>query len=101
MSKRNSWKAFVAAILAVAIGALVLKAGEPSTTAKQSEKGFSEQLLEIATQYQPWGRIVEQPKFAPVMCAAPPPPAISMPRVSESDDKSTHGRKLYHLFAKD
>jgi hypothetical protein len=24
-----------------------------------------------------------------------------MPKVSASDDKSTHGRKLYHLFAKD
>jgi hypothetical protein len=51
-----------------------------------------------ALSYSRFRRIDDSDRFAPYDCEAPPPPA---PRASASRDESTHGRKLYFLFAKD
>jgi hypothetical protein len=61
---------------------------------------FSKRLLEIAGAYKKYAA-VDAPgvmKWAPTRCVAP----FRLPRqpqLSESDDESAHGRKLYFLFA--
>ncbi|MCK6471859.1 MAG: hypothetical protein L6R28_08940 [Planctomycetes bacterium] len=66
---------------------------------KQSEvPDFKPRLLEIAKAYQGYGRVDDQLRWAPSLCRSSPP---STPALSASDDKDSHGRKLYYLFAAD
>jgi hypothetical protein len=58
---------------------------------------FEEQVLEIAATYTAWGRVDDELRWAPWLCRAPYP---GIARPSKSDDESTHGRKLYSVFAK-
>jgi hypothetical protein len=58
---------------------------------------FEERLLEIAKTYRGWGKVVDTARVAPRLCAVPPVRA----RRSRSDDRATHGTKLYFLYAKD
>lgn len=51
-----------------------------------------------ATGYLSYGRVDEQARRAPTACEAPTPAG---PRMSQSRDPETHGRKLYYLYAKD
>lgn len=67
-------------------------------TAPVNDSAFHEKLLEIAGKYETFGRVDDLARFAPWLCRNPPP---SVARVSESKDTSTHGQKLYFLFAKD
>jgi hypothetical protein len=60
--------------------------------------GPDPRLADVARSYAAYGRVDDGDRFAPVDCDAPPPPT---PRISTSRDGSTHGRKLYFLFAKD
>jgi hypothetical protein len=53
-------------------------------------------LEEIARQYQSWGRVDGGLGFAPTDCLADGGHA----RLSASDDASTHGGKLYFVYAK-
>jgi len=46
-------------------------------------------------QYRSFGQFDDASRWAPMDCEAPPP------HLSRSRDAETHGRKLYHLFAKD
>lgn len=55
-------------------------------------------LLEIAGAYEPYGRVDDELRWAPGLCRQPMP---SRPRLSDSADLDTHGRKLYYLFAAD
>lgn len=55
-------------------------------------------LQEIAAHYTTWGRVDDQMRWAPALCTMPQP---SRARISASGDESTHGRKLYTLYAKD
>jgi hypothetical protein len=55
-------------------------------------------ILAVAQTYASYGRVDEQRRWAPTDCMAPMP---DPPRVSQSRDPETHGRKLYYLFAKD
>lgn len=57
---------------------------------------FHKTLLDIAAKYKSYGKVDDMAKWAPWLCAAPPPPKA---RLSESKDSDTHGRKLYFLFA--
>jgi hypothetical protein len=58
---------------------------------------FDEQVLAIAAQYASWGRVDDELRWAPFLCRQPLP---GITRPSESDDGTTHGKKLYSVFAK-
>jgi hypothetical protein len=55
-------------------------------------------LRAIASGYTSWGRVDDQMRWAPTLCAMPRP---ARARISASKDTSTHGRKLYTLYARD
>jgi hypothetical protein len=55
-------------------------------------------LLRAAHSYRGYGRVDDDLRVALSDCRAPAPPR---PRLSASGDLSTHGKKLYTLFAKD
>ena len=55
-------------------------------------------LRAIAGGYTTWGRVDDQMRWAPTLCAMPRP---ARARISASKDTGTHGRKLYTLYAKD
>lgn len=54
-------------------------------------------LLEIAGEYQHYGIVDTKFSWVQTLCRIYQPPA----RFSESDDKATHGGKIYLLYAKD
>jgi hypothetical protein len=58
---------------------------------------FAAQALTYAGQYLAWGRVDDELRWAPGLCRLPRP---GLARPSESDDATTHGRKLYSVFAK-
>lgn len=58
---------------------------------------FAAQALAYADQYLAWGRVDDELRWAPGLCRIPRP---GIARASESDDATTHGRKLYSVFAK-
>jgi hypothetical protein len=51
----------------------------------------------IAADYQAWGRVDDELRWAPFLCRLPQP---GRAHVSESTDPSTHGQKLYSVFAR-
>jgi hypothetical protein len=55
-------------------------------------------LLEIAREYKSYVRVSDSAGWAPVLCEAPAPSGVLE---SASKDASTHGKKLYFLFARD
>jgi hypothetical protein len=59
---------------------------------------FQAELLRIAAEYPAYGRVDDLARWAPELCMLPPP---SRAWLSESSDATTHGSKLYFLFAKD
>jgi hypothetical protein len=58
---------------------------------------FESQVLAIAAEYQAWGRVDDELRWAPFLCRQPEP---GIARPSKSDDSETHGQKLYSVFAK-
>jgi hypothetical protein len=65
---------------------------------KSSTEKFQPRLLEIARDYTSFGRVDDQYRWAPHLCRTPSPAAV---RFSASKETTTHGQKLYSLFAKD
>jgi hypothetical protein len=58
---------------------------------------FHEGLLWIAQTYRSFGQVDDRMGWAPALCAGPAlPPEL---RLSDSKDASTHGQKLYAMFA--
>ncbi len=57
---------------------------------------FHARLLQIAREYKDYGQVNKQLRIAPTLCKAPfiPPPFLS-----SSKDESTHGKKVYYLYA--
>jgi hypothetical protein len=55
-------------------------------------------LLGVAANYNQYERADGRKRMAPVLCAAPSPPMADR-RLSRSEDESTHGKKLYTLYA--
>ena len=55
-------------------------------------------FLAVAKNYEQWGRVDDDLRWAPDLCRGPMP---ATPHFSNSDDASTHGKKLYSLFAAD
>ena len=52
----------------------------------------------VAADYESFGKVDDLRRWAPELCTLPPPPE---PRPSAAPSTSPHGRKLYHLYAKD
>jgi hypothetical protein len=59
---------------------------------------WHETVLAIAKAYPTWGRVDDEARWAPGLCRMPQP---AQARISESEDSSTHGRKLYTVYAMD
>jgi hypothetical protein len=72
-------------------------ADEP-VTAVVNDPQFHSRLLKIAEVYTAYGRVDDEFRWAPWFCRMPDP---SQPRFSQSADETTHGRKLYSVFARD
>jgi hypothetical protein len=82
----------------MAVGLLVLGGCSPGDDPKaEDEQPFHRELLQVAKEYEDWGRVDDDMRFAPQYCAMPNP---SQAYVSRSTDADTHGQKLYSLFAK-
>jgi len=58
---------------------------------------FEEQTLAIAADYLSWGRVDDELRWAPGLCRQPLP---GVAHQSTSNDPTTHGQKLYSVFAK-
>jgi hypothetical protein len=71
--------------------------GATDAAADHAPLAFEQQILDIAAAYTAWGRVDDELRWAPWLCRAPSP---GIARASQSDDESTHGRKLYSVFAK-
>lgn len=82
------------------------EAGKANEEAKQendlpvNDKKFHERLLAIAAEYRKYGRVDADLRAALLDCRAPSRHE-GLPRISNSGDESTHGRKVYYLYAKD
>jgi hypothetical protein len=59
---------------------------------------FDAQVLEVVRNYESYGRLDGQYRWAPAFCSAPRDPR---PSFSASPDAETHGQKLYSLFVKE
>jgi hypothetical protein len=60
---------------------------------------FEDDVLAAVTAFKAWPRLTRTPQWAPTLCSAPPPSAFAKAHISASGDESTHGKKLYHLYA--
>jgi hypothetical protein len=74
------------------------KNDEQSRTDSPRPGGFDSRVLEVARNYESYGRLDGQYRWAPVFCSAPRDPR---PSFSASPDAETHGQKLYSLFVKE
>jgi len=73
-------------------------AGIAIASSSSSDPAFHKELKQFAAEYKKWGRVDDEARWAPELCRMPLPPKTY---VSKSEDETTHGRKLYSLFAKD
>jgi hypothetical protein len=62
-----------------------------------AQRILEKQLLKIGESYADWERVSDQANWAPELCTYVPPAG---PQSSESTDESTHGQKLYFLYAR-
>jgi hypothetical protein len=58
---------------------------------------FEDQVRAIADEYISWGRVDDEMRWAPGLCRLPYP---GVAHQSTSNDSTSHGQKLYSLFAK-
>jgi hypothetical protein len=72
--------------------------GTDASTQPADTRRFEPLMREIAAGYERWGRVDDEARWAPFLCRMPSP---GSDRLSASDDKRTHGRKIYALYAKD
>ena len=72
---------------------------EPATPAFVNDERFHAALIEAGANYaQDYGNLDDVMRWAPGLCRRPPSATI---RESASTDETTHGKKLYWLYAKD
>ena len=86
--------AFVLVALLV-IPSLCWSVTDPGTSPKSN--AWEKELKDIAKNYTTFGRVDQLVRFGPEDCRMPPAPTA---RMSLSKDDSTHGQKLYTVFAK-
>ena len=70
----------------------LLQAGPPAAPGP-----FDAQLKAAAAEYQSWGRVDDELRWAPFLCRQPFP---GVARASASADGATHGQKIYSVFAR-
>ncbi len=59
---------------------------------------WADEVRSVVALYEGWGRVDDEARWAPGLCRMP---RAAEAHVSESDDASTHGQKLYTLYAMD
>jgi hypothetical protein len=81
------------------LGALAPQPTGPQTAvvAPAETARFAPQVLAAVREYKSFRRVSDVPHWSPLSCRAPPGPGAL---VSASEDAQSHGRKLYHLFAR-
>lgn len=72
--------------------------GSSINETEMNDPKFHKQLLEIAANYESYGKVDDIMRWVPTLCMLQPPPKAQL---SKSKDTSTHGQKLYYLYAKD
>jgi len=85
------------ALVSVALFGVAQSAPRGDDPKSPAEK-FHPRLLEIAQTYEAFGRVDDEARWAPYYCRRPNPATA---RFSASRETTTHGQKLYSLFAKD
>jgi hypothetical protein len=77
------------------------QSADPATSSAANAT-FEDQLLAIARDYPQVGRVDgADPRWSPQYCEAPRVLNEGQLRMSASKDSSTHGQKLYYLYARD
>ncbi|MDB4694952.1 cytochrome P460 family protein [Rubripirellula sp.] len=61
---------------------------------------FAGRLMEIAAEYRQYGRMEQKMHWSPRLCFLPQEPPANRGEISASDSDTTHGKKLYFLFAR-
>jgi len=59
---------------------------------------WTDDVRSVVALYESWGRVDDEARWAPWLCRMP---RAASARISESDDPTTHGHKLYTLYAMD
>lgn len=111
-------------VLSISIAALLVQctglesranpeqAKQAAVTKYVNDPAFHKAILTATTNYKRWGKLDTQLRLAPVACLPAlgmgPRPGLPLPldaktkpKMSESGDGSTHGRKLYYLYIQD
>lgn len=69
----------------------------PPDPVSEHDRRWRAEVLGIAKDYERFGRVDHEARWAPELCRMPLDPKA---RMSRSDDAGNHGRKLYSVFAK-
>jgi hypothetical protein len=88
----------VVVVAAIALFASVRWMAADSWSVSTPEKPFQKALLKAAAEYERWQPADDAMRWAPASCWAPRPGPTAF---SASADWSTHGQKLYALFARE
>lgn len=59
---------------------------------------WSEDVLAVAQSFHQWGHLEDEARWAPYLCAVPPPAPA---RISAAEESAEHARKLYVVSALD
>jgi hypothetical protein len=88
---------FGTAALFAATATIHSEPNDSSGSAPTKDKKFQEKVKAAAAAYILFGRVDDETRWAPELCRQPLP---GQARFSRSSDETTHGQKLYSLFAK-
>ena len=86
------------AIASFALVSLACSRSAPVGEVPAIDEAFRGRLEAAAKGHRAMGRVDDLARWAPELCMAPPPPSA---RFSASADASTHGSKIYSVYAKD
>ena len=87
------------ALITIALVGCGSHKAEPEKPTRPGPDDPAATIRAVASAYAKWGRVDEQPRQAPQLCAAPAPPPSGL-RVSAATE-GPHGTKLYYLYAND
>lgn len=98
----NKTHCLAAALLLLALVNPYALGADEKLTEAANDPAFHKALLKAAAEYKNYGEVDENFQVAPFLCAAPSITSRtnSSPKISVSGDSSTHGQKIYRLYAK-